>query len=269
MSNRGQRRRSSHWVGFLGVLGVFALVSVSGCGGSARPDFDLNRGEVEVQSEVTAEIEALFAPEDSAATYRIAAGDRLEIVFFTHPEQNRFVRVRPDGRVSLPFIGDVDVAGREPEAVARELESRYAGVLVQPRVDVLVHEVGAQYYVLGEVLSPGAFRLDRRVDILQGIARAGGYRSTARLGNLVLLRKDGKGGAYAAILDLRSYLQDSERKQDLELRPDDIVWVPKDNLSRFDNVARKLFEGVVSAEDVVIRGWQMGNLDKVYDRRNF
>lgn len=267
MKKSTQNRCSQRWVWVHSVLGFLALFALAACGGGARSDFDVNRGEVTADDASMAIQRAFVAPADSV--YRVAVADQLEVVFFTHPEQNRFVQVRPDGRISMPYVGDVYVQGREPQSIARDLETAYANVLVSPRVDVIVQKISAQYYVLGEVRSPGAQALTRSVDLLQGIASAGGYTATARLNNIVLLRKDESGGAFAAILDLRDYMGAEDRGSVLRLRPDDIVWIPKDAISRWDNVSTKLVKGLIQSEDLVIKGWQLGNLDKVYNRQNF
>ncbi len=244
-------------------LGMLLAFLTSGCGASAKSDFDVNNGEVEDPND--AELSAIFQVKSEDA-YRITEYDQLEIVFFTHPEQNRFVRVRPDGKISMPFLGDVDAAGRAPVALAQEIQERYAEVLVAPRVDVLVQESGARYYVFGEVNDPGEFAYERRVDLFQAVARASGYNTSARLNNLVLLRKAPDGTGAVAVLDLRTYMNDPTKRGQIEIQPFDIVWVPKDNVSRWDNFTRKLFEGVLSAEETVIKGWSLGNFNEVFRR---
>src|SRR6056297_1129040 len=104
------------------LLGVILLGT--GCGASARSDFDLNRGQSTGPN--ADEAEQVFAGgttelgSDEEWRYRIQGGDQLEVVFFTHPEQNRFVKVRPDGFVSLPYLGDVRAEGKSPEELAGE-----------------------------------------------------------------------------------------------------------------------------------------------------
>lgn len=258
-------RRDRDRVISLHALGTIAtLLLLAACGGGARTDFDVNRGAVDEGS--SAALEAFVAPPDSI--YRVQIGDRLDVTFFTHPEQNRLVMVRPDGRISMPFVGDVQAAGRPPQEIARELERSYANVLVNPRVDVLVDQVSAEFYVFGEVKAPGRYPLEKPTDLLQALAVAGGYNGMSRLSSIVLLRKGRDGRAYAAVLDFREYMDASRRDRVVQLRAEDIVWVPKDAISRWDNVAAKLLRNVIFAEDVVVRGWTIGNLEEVYRRNN-
>lgn len=273
--SRCPRTRSPHGGVFWRTwLGVMALTILAGCGMGARPDYDVNRGEpegVEFGTLEAARIRELFPlvgdPADSTWSYRITPGDQLEVTFFSHPEQNRFVTVRPDGKIGLPYVGDVVAAGRAPMELANELQTAYADVLVSPRVDVIVQEMGASYFVLGHVLSPGEFKFDRRLDLMQAIARAGGYNNDARLNHLVLMRADADGKTYAAVFDFREFTKSPERLGSLVVRPGDIVWVPRSGLSRWDEGSRRLLSGFSTAARVGIDTWTLVNFSDVYQNR--
>lgn len=270
------RNRGSFTHGLGGMaLWMGVLMLAAGCGASARSDFDLNRGEARGPNR--AEAQAAFGggmSEEPGAQeewrYRIQGGDELEVVFFTHPDQNRFVTVRPDGYVTLPYLGDVKAEDKTPEDLAGELQETYAEVLVSPRVDVIVQKMGARFYVLGEVLQPGEFEYERRIDIMQALAAAGGYEDSARLSNIVLLRKGyGSEKSFAAVLNLRDYMGSENRSGSLQVRPYDIVWVPRSNISRWDNATNQLLQGILDSQDVVIKGWSLANFKDVYERQRF
>lgn len=252
------------------VLWGLALLSgfLVACGSPAKRDFDLNTGQA-LEEERQDELAQLFfdPPGEETDTYTVNEGDQLEIAFFTHPEQNRFVTVRPDGRITLPYLGDVDAVGKTPPELAAELQTKYQEVLVRPRVDVLVQQLGAPFYVLGEVNRPGEYPYQRRLNILQAVAKAGGYVGGARLTTFVVLRRtpDGTGGV-AAIFDFRQYMEDPSLPGNVEIRPYDIVWVPKDALTRWDEASSKALSGVLDAQQAVIRGWSLVNFDQVYKR---
>jgi len=268
--NASARRAYAHPGRFLGLI-LLLLPLAAGCGGSAYTDVDLNTGEAlgpegdqrnRASTELMMEMEG--AGEDPV--YRIHPGDVLEVVFFTHPEQNRFVTVRPDGRITLPYLGEMTARDKHPTDLAQEIQTAYAEVLVQPRVDILVDKMNSRFYVLGEVGRSGEYELDQPTSLLQGVARAGGFSNAARLTNFVLIREDGEGGRYAAIFDFRQYMASREKVGDVPLRAGDIVWVPMDNISRFDNAASKTLQSVVRAEDTVFRALQISNFDEVYQR---
>lgn len=260
--------RGARWFCVVLLAGLFV-----GCGASAKKDFDLNKGEAKGDDPAAASSvfdDAWVNPEAAEGSwqYLINEGDQLEVVLFTHPEQSRFVKVRPDGRISLPYLGDLEASGREPSDLSAEIQEKYAEVLVDPRVDVLVQEFGGRFYVLGEVNAPGEFKYERQLTLLQAISRASGYSDDARLNNLVLLRRDGQGRGFAAILDFRSMMQGKSKLGDIRLRPFDVVWVPKDNISRWDEFTREAFTGMLQGADVVLTGWSLINFSDVYERGN-
>lgn len=274
MRNHAHIAVNPTWVGWRAGLGILALGLLVGCGASARNDVDLNSGAAldhELTEAEAADLDAAFPQYDSGTTvaswtYRIAAGDQLEMAFFSHPDQNRFVTVRPDGRITMPYVGDVVAAGKAPEALAAELQTAYAEVLIEPRIDVIVQTMGARYYVLGEVAQPGEFDYTRPIDLMQAVAQAGGYRDTARLTSIIILRKGENGDAYAGVFDFRRFMDAQSRIANIEVRPDDLIWVPRSAIARWDNAASQTLSGVLQAEDVVFKAWQIANFDEVYQR---
>ncbi len=252
---------------------VLLLFGLGACGSSAYTDVDLQKDlDVPSASHLSPEAQTFAAAPDTMQVppvYRIGSGDVLEVVFFTHPDQNRFVTVRPDGRITLPYVGDLMARGKEPTKLASEIQNDYSRVLVDPKVDILVNKIGGKYYVLGEVKNANEFSYERPLTLLQAIAGAGGYSNDARLSNFVLIRVDGKGGRFAAVFNMREYMSQRKKRGDIYIQPDDIVWVPKDNISRWDNAARKLFGTVVHAEDMVYKGLQIVKFDEVYPGRYY
>ena len=278
MRNHIRSALSAAWVRWPAGLGIVALSLLAGCGGGARSDVDLNSGTAVdggLTPEELAELESAFPLMDSAGggqarwTYHIGAGDQLEMAFFSHPDQNRFVTVRPDGRITMPFVGDVAAAGKAPEALAAELRVAYAEVLVAPRIDVIVQTMGSRFYVLGEVGLPGEFAYERPIDLMQAIAQAGGYRNTARLTSIIVLRRGDDGDAYAGVFDFRRFLDSETRISNIEIRPDDLIWVPRSAVARWDNAAKQSLSGLIQAETAILQGMTIARFDKVYQRVRF
>ncbi|HKI83561.1 MAG TPA: polysaccharide biosynthesis/export family protein, partial [Candidatus Krumholzibacteria bacterium] len=234
------------------------LFGLAACGSSAYTDVDLHK-DLEVQSprQLSPAARTFATAPDTMQTppvYRIGSGDELEVVFFTHPAQNRFVTVRPDGRITLPYVGELMARGKEPAKLAAEIQKDYSKVLVDPKVDILLNKIGGRYYVLGEVKNANEYDYQRPLTLLQAIASAGGYNEDAKLSSFVLIRADEKGGRFAAVFNMREYMSEREKLGDIYIQPDDIVWVPKDNISRWDNAARKAFTGLLQVEELAIKG---------------
>lgn len=166
--------------------------------------------------------------------YRIQAGDELDIKFYYNTELNERVIVRPDGRISLQLIPELVVTGQTPSGLSQQLMKAYAVELKQPQVTVIVRSFAAeQVYVDGEVSRPGVIALTGRTTVLQAISQAGGFKDSARLSEIMVVRIDGGSRPTPIRLNLKEARQGIAFEQDALLRPRDIVFVPR---SRIGNV---------------------------------
>lgn len=168
-------------------------------------------------------------PEATAAQpeYLIQPGDNLDIRFFYNPELNELQQVRPDGRISLQLVGEQNVAGRTPHQVESLLRQQYERDLKQPEIAVIVRGFGGQKaYVDGEVGKPGMVDLTGGLSALQAVAEAGGAKTTGRLEQVILLRRV-DGHPVAVPLNLQNALEGTDMGQDIQLRPYDVVYVPR------------------------------------------
>jgi polysaccharide export outer membrane protein len=121
--------------------------------------------------------------------YVIGVGDLLNVLVWDQEKMSARVRVRNDGRVSLPFLDDVNVDGMTPVALARSLEGRLKQFIVTPQVTVVVEEAKPlSVSVLGQVAQPGLYNLDPGAGVAQALAAAGGLRDFARKDRVYLLR---------------------------------------------------------------------------------
>lgn len=169
-----------------------------------------------------------------APEVRLSAGDEIEIKFFYVPELNETQTVRPDGRISLQLVGELEVEGKTPGQVRDELAGLYGPRLGdRAEVAVMVRSLwSGRVYVTGEVSTPSLIEMRGRLTALEAIMEAGGFNSrTARVGQVVIIRqRDGR--HYGTSLDLRDALSGRE-VEPFYLEPRDIVYVP---LSRIANV---------------------------------
>ena len=122
--------------------------------------------------------------------YRIAAGDSLSILVWNQSKLSGDVRVRTDGQVTLPLIGDVAVGGLTPAGAASQIQHRLDGLVVDPKVTVSIRESQTPTYsVVGEVKTSGAFPLSGPTTLLQAIAAAGGLSEFADRNRIFVIRK--------------------------------------------------------------------------------
>jgi len=160
--------------------------------------------------------------------YRILAGDQLDIKFYYHSELNESVTVRPDGRISLQLANEIRVEGLTPKELTEQLKKIYSAEIDRPEITVMVRSFSAQrIYVDGEVFRPGSVVLAGPLTTLQAIALAGGLRDTARVNEVVLMRRGADNRFLATMVDLTKVIDGTDPSQDIQLIPYDVVHVPK------------------------------------------
>ncbi|SNB46147.1 polysaccharide biosynthesis/export family protein [Geobacter sp. DSM 9736] len=167
-----------------------------------------------------------------AEEYRIQPGDQLDIKFFYNPELNEQLVVRPDGRISLQLVNELMAAGMTPGQLTEKLRTSYSGQLKQPEVAVIVRTFNDQrVYVDGEVFRPGVVPLPGPMTVLQSISQAGGMKETARLDEVLVIRKNGQSKPVTIIVNLEDAIEGTDHGQDITLLPHDIVVVPRSKIA--------------------------------------
>jgi polysaccharide biosynthesis/export protein len=136
--------------------------------------------------------ETLPAEKTDDATYRVAPGDVIGIRVWGQDSMSApRLRVRDDGRVTMPFLQDVDAAGFAPAELAKNLEARFKTYVKEPIVTVTVEEARpVRVSILGEVARPGAYELERGSVLLHALAAAGGRTPYAADDRIYVLRQD-------------------------------------------------------------------------------
>ncbi|WP_293847376.1 polysaccharide biosynthesis/export family protein [Sphingopyxis sp.] len=128
----------------------------------------------------------------AASTYRINAGDELEIYVWGEERLQRKVKVLPDGTMAFPLVGQIKVQGFLPSEVealiTNGLSAQYVGAVPQVTVSV-VAAAGMQFSVMGRVKSPGTFSPGRYINVLEALSMAGGPAEFANLDNVLIIRK--------------------------------------------------------------------------------
>ena len=170
-----------------------------------------------------------FADENGGVSeeYRIGAGDRLEIAVWKNDQLSRTVTVRPDGKISLPLINDVDAAGVTPTALREQLSKKLNEFVPAAEVSVIVTEVRSfSVSVIGSVAKPGFFSLRGPTTVLDALAKAGGLTEFASRKSIAVLRSEG--GKTRRIPFNYDRVISSEDRADANftLRPGDVVVVP-------------------------------------------
>lgn len=223
-------RRAGPWLALM--LAAFAA-ALSGCAANAvRPDPEKSQA-------------AAFAPwvvEDDA--YRIGVGDEVEIRLPYNGEYNDRVVVGPDGRFTLPLVGEVIGEGKTVAALTAELEKRFSQDLVRPRVTVAIRNYASQrFFVGGEVNNGGLFTLPGRIGVMEAILMANGFMDTARTSEVALIRRSRDGKPMMRTVDVAAFVAGSA--PDVPLRAFDIVFAPKSTIAEVNLFVEQFINRVV------------------------
>ena len=159
-------------------------------------------------------------------SYVIGPEDMLDINVWKEPDVSRVVPVRPDGRISLPLINDVQAAGLSPQQLAGALTEKLRKYFNEPQVTVIVTAINSQrVFVVGEVLRAGAFPLIPGMTVLQALSSAGGFTTFADVKKIHIMRlRDGK--HVELPFNYRDVLKGDNPDQNIRLEPGDTVVVP-------------------------------------------
>jgi polysaccharide biosynthesis/export protein len=184
-------------------------------------------------------------PSATAPEYLIQVGDSLDLKFFYDPELNESVVVRPDGRIALQLIQEIQAAGLTPGQLKERLCEKYQTKIKQPEITVLVRSFSAQkVYIDGEVFKPGLVALTGQMTLLQSLASAGGLKDSARSDGILIIRRGLENRPLSRVINLEKILDGTDPTQDLLLLPADIVFVPKSPIANvnlwIDQYIRKI-----------------------------
>ena len=155
---------------FLCIAGMVLVVWFAGCAGPSQSAID------EASKPISKEF--LLGPEDV-----------LEVTVWRNQDLSRTVVIRPDGKISLPLIGDVQASGLTSAEVSSKIAARLTEFKENPNVSVSLKEVNSYFiYVLGEVLKPGKYPLKSYATVLQGVSMAGGFTNFASKRKMAVIR---------------------------------------------------------------------------------
>jgi len=164
----------------------------------------------------------------NAAEYRIGPEDLLDIAVWNNTTISRTTPVRPDGKISLPLLNDIQAAGLTPAELRAAIAEKLTEYMPNPEVSVIVREVNHfKVSVLGEVKKPGRYDFRSQATVLDALAVAGGLSDFASRSRIVILRNGGQGSAVQRIpVNYNKIVAADTPTGPLYLQPGDIVLVP-------------------------------------------
>jgi polysaccharide export outer membrane protein len=160
-------------------------------------------------------------------SYRIGPEDVLDISVWKNAELTRTVPVRPDGRISLPLLNDIQAANLTPMELRDNLAKRFAEYVAgDPEVSVIVREIHSiKVSVVGSVKTPGRYELKSQATVLEALALAGGLTDFAKRDRIVIFRRSGKSWVELPF-NYAKIVSDWDERQNIPLEPGDIIVIP-------------------------------------------
>lgn len=193
---------------FLALLGASALFAIP----------------AQAADKTTGTVDTVTTPAD----YIIGAEDVLEISVWKNAELSKVVTVRPDGKISMPLIGDVQAAGLTPNQLRDKIVGRLKEYQETAVASVIVQGVNSyRIFIVGEIRAPGTYVLKTRTSVLQAISLAGGFTQFASKNKIVLIRKKSDGvGEEKIHIRFNDLVYDVSSDKNLILKAGDTIFVP-------------------------------------------
>ena len=175
--------------------------------------------------------------------YYLQPGDNLDVKFFYNPELNDNVTIRPDGKITLQLIDEIQAAGLTPAALDGVITDAYSGLLKEPVTSVIIKEFGGQrIYVGGEVNDPQVLNVVGRINALQAVFDAGGFRDNAKLSKVIIVSKGQGNRPLVREVNLKNALKGELPESEYVLKPFDMVYVPKTNLAKSSEFMTQIYK---------------------------
>ncbi len=204
--------KARKWAVLLGILfSSAAVLAQTGGAGTAQ----------DKSGDAPASVQGSGAPSD----YVIGADDTLHISVWKEPDLSETLPVRPDGKISMPLLGDVEAAGLTPTALGDSIKEKLKKYIADPRVTVVVTAMNSQrIFVTGEVNHPGAVNLLPHMTMLQALASAG-FTQFANVKGIYLLRNE-NGKQVKLPFNYKEVVKGNHPEQNIQLKPGDTIVVP-------------------------------------------
>ncbi len=167
--------------------------------------------------------EETTSPDD---IFQIGVSDVLTISVWKNPELSAQVPVRPDGKITLPLVGEVQAAGMTPDQLRQELNGQFASYVTAPTISVVVNEINSmKIFIVGEVRSPGSYDVIQPTRLMQALAMAGGLSEYADKSDVLVLRQQGS-AERRIIVSVKGITSGKKMADNILLEPGDTIVVP-------------------------------------------
>lgn len=170
------------------------------------------------------------------AAYTLLPGDEVKVRFPLNSELDTDGPIGPDGRVSVPLLGRVMIAGLTLDQAESRIDSALfnSGIVANARTSVSVANYAGVVYVGGEVAQPGSVPITSALNPLQAITEAGGLLDTAKSEKIAIIRPNGTEPAVVLTVNMRKFVKSGLGGGGVRLQPGDILFVPKSGIAEIN-----------------------------------
>lgn len=247
----GTGRVATAQLGLLLLLLAALLAGVCGCGSSAAPPPEL------------APADPPQAPPPHTE-YRLQVGDEVSVRVVNQPEFSGLFRVRPDGYLSTPGVGDLSAAGMTVPELSEQIRSGLRRLIRYPDVSVMLTSYAKQViYIFGEVELPGSRGHLPNMTTLQALAAAGGPTETAKLSSVLVLRRMGPAEIDVYKVNLEAPVDGDPTAADVYLQPYDVVYVPRNLIGEVNVFVDHWIRQNIAPFTAYIDGWRAFHIDEL------
>ena len=206
---------------FLSIVTILLLPLAYAQDPAKPPSSDTSNQKTDSTSKTSNPVSAI-----TDAEYIIGPQDVVRIDVWKEPEISRTIPVRPDGKISLPLLNDVQAAGLTAIQLRNSIRDGLTKFLTSPEITVTIIEINSRrVYITGEVSRSGAFPLLPNMTVLQALSSAGGFTQFAKQKNIYVLRNEG-GKQVKHPFNYKAVLNGKNQDENILLQPGDIIVVP-------------------------------------------
>ena len=224
---------NKRWVGLLLVVAIATAVCLAQVGPtlSSEPSASVHAANTKGSLSDGTTVEHSF--QQRYPRYKLEFGDQFDVSFELSPEFNQTVTVQPDGYITLRGAGDVHVAGQTVPELTETLRRAFGKILNDPLISVVLKDFEKPYFIAdGQVGKPGKYELRGDTTLTQAIAIAGGFQDSAKHSQVLLFRRVNSDWVSAKIINVKEMERKGNLHEDPYLYPGDMVFVPKNRLSK-------------------------------------
>jgi len=246
----------------IGIAALLAAIVLLGCAGGNRL-YSNRQGEVESGELVLDSIPR----QPIADEYVIGYGDKLDVSFlYNESLDQRDIKVRPDGKISLPYVGEVRASGVAVSTLDSILTAKYSEIIVNPNITVIIRDFASQVvYVLGEVGNDGGYAYTHGMTLMGLLAQGRGPTDKGMQNGVLVIRRIAPDHVVGIQIDFKELVEKKRFDLDIPLEPNDIVYVPKGKIAKAADFADMLSKILMTPMDLYIKGWQVSNEKILYD----